>query len=337
MGEQSNGERIYKYVNCHVPIDNCNLRCSYCYIRQERKFNERNGIIRSSDFIRNALSKKRLKGTALFMLCGGGETMLCRQLPDIIEALASEGHYIQVVTNGTITKAFEELFSKKINFENILIKLSLHYLELKRLGLLKIFAENFNKIRSMGCSISVEVMACDELVPCIEELKDYSLKNFQAFPHIAPAREDKSLEILTSYPLDEYYEIWEQFDSMLFEYKMKQIVNVKRIEFCKAGELSLQMDLGSGEVYQCVKHPFLDNLYENVNEEIKLRAVGEDCCLPYCYNGHAYLPLGILPEVEAPTYLELRNRKMIEGGEWVIGKMKNILSQRICENDRGQI
>lgn len=333
MQKQKSDDKICKYINCHVPIEYCNLRCGYCYIRQAREFNPKDTIDYSPDFIRRALSKERLGGTVLFTLCGGGETMLCNSLGDIVEALIQEGHYVHIVTNGTITKAVDDLFSRNIDFEHIMFKLSLHYLELKRLNLLETFAENFRKIKAAGASASIEVMAYDKLVSSIDELKGYSLKNFQAFPHIAPAREDKSLNILTDYTLENYCEIWGQFQSALFDYKMKKIVYVKREEFCKAGEWALQMDLGSGDMYQCIKHPYLDNLYQNIDSEIKLKAVGIQCCLPYCQNGHIYLPLGVLPEIDAPSYLELRNRKMTGGGEWVTGKMKSILSQKLFQNN----
>lgn len=328
-----NREKICKYINCHVPIDICNLKCSYCYIRQAPDFKEKTSINYSPDFIRKALSKKRLKGTALIVLCGGGETMLCRQLPDIVEALVSEGHYIHIVTNGTVTNAFDELFSRKMDFEYVLFKLSFHYLELKRLGLLDEFVESFNRIRSMGASVTVELIADDELIPYIDELKEYSIKNFKALPHIAPARQDKTLKVLTKYPHNEYCKIWGQFHSKLFDYKMNQVIDIKRKEYCKAGEWALQMDLGSGDVYQCIKHPYLDNLYKDINQEIKLEAVGINCLLSYCQNGHIYLPLGVLPEVKAPAYLEMRNRKMTGNDEWVTGKMKEVLSQRFFDDD----
>ena len=59
-----------------------------------------------------------------------------------------EGHYVMLVTNGSITPRFNEIaqFSKE-NFKRLFFKFSFHYLELKRLNLMEVFFDNIKKIK----------------------------------------------------------------------------------------------------------------------------------------------------------------------------------------------
>ena len=68
--------------------------------------------------IRKALSKERLGGTCLFNLCAGGETLLVAEILDVVMELLAEGHYVMIVTNGVLTKRFEEF----VKFDPSLLK-----------------------------------------------------------------------------------------------------------------------------------------------------------------------------------------------------------------------
>lgn len=327
-------DKIVKFINCHVQYQNCNLKCDYCYIRQVRDFRNHELMLHSPEFIRIALSKERLGGVAFINFCAGGETLLCEELLPIISELVKEGHFIQVVTNGTITKAFERILDSDMDFSHVFIKFSFHYLELKRLGMLERFADNVIHMRNAGCSVTLELVAGDEQIPYIQEIKAFSLNKFGALPHCTLPRNDtrETLDVLSDHPLEDLNEIWGQFDSEMFKIKMR-IVNQKRKENCMAGVWSFELDLETGDIHKCVGNPYLDNIYEDLNRPIHLEKVGRNCCLPYCYNGHAYLPLGLIREISAPTYLEIRDRETQDGKHWVSGILRDVFSQRLYANN----
>ena len=104
--------------------------------------------------------------------------------------------------------------------------------------MLDILAQNVKYVSSTEASFTVELTADDKLIQFLKEIKEYSLQNFGALPHITIARDESSpeLKILTSLSYDEYYNIWSAFDSKLFEVKWNYYG--KRICGCMAGEYS---------------------------------------------------------------------------------------------------
>lgn len=326
-------EKIVKYIDCLVPVKDCNLKCSYCYVRQNNSFNIAKTFFYSPQYIRHALSKQRIGGSALFTLCGVGETLLCNEVVPIAVELIKEGHYVQIVTNGTISNEIDKLLCYSINHAHIFVKFSFHYLELKRLGLLDRFVENVEKVKKAGCSFTIESMTSDELIPYIDEVKEFAQKRFGAWPHISVAREEGIVDdfrILTQFSKDEYIHIWSQFESQLFEYKV-QNVDKPFGKDCYAGILSFELNLETGDIFKCLGHKdVLDNIYEETSRPVFLEKVGFDCKVAYCYNCHAYAALGVIPELDAPTYYELRDR-MCES-KWINNEMKKIFTQKLCNN-----
>lgn len=327
-------KKLVKFIDCFVPIKKCNLRCKYCYIGQKKGFDSAKAFYHSPEFIRAALSRKRLGGIALINFCGGGETLLCKELISIISELLYEGHYISIITNGTVNSALDELLKSDVDLGHVFLKFSFHYLELKRLGLLERFSENVNRMRNAGCSISVEITPSDDLEPYIDEVKNFSIEHFGALPHITVTRDERvlSFKILTYYDYENYQKIWGQFDSAMFDFKLKN-VGLHRSEHCMAGVWSLHLNLESGDLYKCTQNPWLDNIYEDIARPILLEEVGNKCCSPYCFNCHAYLTLGVIAGLETPTYYDMRDREMLNGEHWVTEEMKQIFQQRLYENN----
>lgn len=326
--------KIKKFINCHVPYKFCNFQCGYCYVRQHRALRDNKLSLPSPDYVRRALSQIRLGGPAFINFCAGGETMLVKELIPIIVELVKEGHYIQIVTNGTIREAIDRLLDSPIELDHIFIKFSFHYEELIRTGMLKSFYENIHKVREAGCSISVELVASDDLIPLIDSIKKSSLENLGALPHLTIPRDDRSreLKILTRLSMDEYFNTWKQFDSLMFQFKWDN-TSIRRFENCMAGFWSFAMDLETGEIRKCLSNPYLDNVYEDICADIHLEKVGSECCLPYCYNCHAYLTLGLIEEVKAPTYYEVRDREMTDGRHWITDTLKDIFNQKLYDNN----
>lgn len=329
-------EEIKKFIDCYIPTETCNLRCHYCYITQLRKFNNRIAKFEhDAKYIRKALSKGRLGGTCLINLCAGGETLLSQEVLPIVKELLEEGHYVMIVTNGTITERFDEvaMWPKEL-LNKLFFKFSFHYLEMKRLNWIEKFCSNVDKVKKAGISFTVEVTPSDELIPFIEELKDVCIEKFGALCHVTIARDDRTngIDILSQYSFDEYKKIWSTFNSELFNFK-SQIFYKHRKEFCYAGDWSLFLNLNTGRLTQCYCGKYLGNIYENPETDLQLEAVGKRCKEPHCYNGHAFLTLGDIPELSTPTYAQVRNRVCYDGTEWLQPQMKQFMSTKLYQTN----
>ncbi|KWW35847.1 MAG: radical SAM domain-containing protein [bacterium F083] len=329
-------KKMKRFIDVAIPVQTCNLRCKYCYIAQTNKFLEALPyFMYDAKTIGKALSKERLGGICHLNLCGGGETLLPPQMTEIISELLKQGHYIAIVTNGTITKRFEELCQLPEEYrKRLLFKFSFHYLELERLGWFEKFWNNVHMVQKAGCSFSVELTPNDETIPYIEDIKKMCLKEVKALCHITVARneQDPKLPILTEHTKEEYYKIWDTFDSELFRFKMTTF-NVKRKEFCYAGLWTGVLNLGTGILRQCYCGKIIQNIFKDTDKPIKWNAIGCHCTEPHCHNSHVWLTLGNIPEIETPTYALMRNRVCTDGTEWLNKEMKSFLSSKLEDSN----
>lgn len=329
-------EKLKRFIDCYVPIEMCNLRCHYCYITQKSKFN--NKILKlkySPKEIRKALSTERLEGKCLINLCAGGETLLSSEVIGLIKELLEEGHYVMVVTNGTVSKRLDEICELDSELlKRLFFKFSFHYLELIRLNKINDYFDNIEKVKNKGCSFTVEITPSDELIPHIEDIKKICLERLGALCHITIGRDDRKpgIDILSDYSFEEYNEIWSTFESNLFDYKVS-IFYKERKEFCYAGDWSLYINLGTGSLRQCYCGIELDNIFNDISKPLTFNAIGYECSQPHCYNGHAFLALGVIPELDSPTYAELRDRFNSNCQGWLNKEMKAFMSQKLKDNN----
>lgn len=277
-------DKLKRFIDIFVPTETCNLRCGYCYITQNRKFNGKLfEFDYSIDDLKKAFSKERLGGVCLINFCAGGETLLSPSMTDIIRALLECGHYLMIVTNGTLSKRFEEMsnFSSDLK-DRLFIKFSFHYLELKNKNLLDVFIKNVELMKDSGISFTVELAASDDYIPYQEEIIELCENKFGAKPHITILRDDRKagLDLLSEFDMDELTNKWKKFDSKLFDFR-KKIWQVRRKEFC--------------------------------------------------YAGHAFLALGVIPEVDLGSFDELRDRSV---AKWLSPSMKNIMRQKLKDNNK---
>lgn len=329
-------DKMKRFIDCYIDTETCNMHCHYCYIAQKNLFN--NKLVHfeySPETIAKALSKSRLGGVCLLNICAGGETLLSDEMIPTIKALLEEGHYVMVVTNGTLTKRFEEFltFSSDLK-KRLFFKFSLHYLELKRLGWIDRFIYNVNLMKAAGFSMTLEITPSDELIPYIDELKSFCIKEFGALCHVTIARDDRTLQIkhLSKYSFSEYKSIWSVFQSELFEFKSKLFYK-RRKEFCYAGEYTLTLNLSNGTLRQCYGGKVLCNIYDNIERPIKFQAIGHGCNHAHCYNGHVFLSLGAIPSLNCPAYNVLRDRVTLAGEHWLQPDMLMFMKQKISDNN----
>lgn len=326
-------EKIKRFIDIWVPVTTCTLRCHYCYITHNRLFG---GPLPKFKYdvntFRKGLSKERLGGICMINFCGGGETLLPPEMPQYIEALLAEGHYVMVVTNATVDKAFDEIekFPKEY-LERLFFKFSYHYLELKKRNLFDRFFHNIRRMREAGASFTLEATPSDELIPFINEMKALAIKEVGAVNHVTVARDEHDLSvipILTKMSPEEYRKTWSTFNSEFFDYKFS-VFTKKRTEFCYAGDWTLFYNMGTGELHQCYRSLFSQNIMDDVNKPIIFKAIGHHCQQPHCYNAHAFLTFGAIPEHEAPTYAAIRNRVCQDGSEWLKPRMKAFMEERL--------
>lgn len=258
-------DKVKRLIFLNIPLSICNLRCHYCYIAQRKECYQ--GVQPKMKYtpeqVGTALSQKRLGGPAFINMCAKGETLLLIDLDKYIEALLKEGHYIELVTNLTVTPMLDKILAlDPALLKHLEFKCSFHYLELKERNWLELFANNVHKIKEHGASFTIELTPSDELIPYIDEVKAFSMEQFGALPHVTIARNDgkRNIDYLTNLPMDEYDKTWRQFNSGFWEYK-KTIFKVKQKDFCYAGYWSMHIDLATGEYKQCLRTVSLGDVF----------------------------------------------------------------------------
>lgn len=331
-------EKIKYFFECLIPITACNIKCHYCYVvqRDNRKMKMAD-MKYSPEYIGKALSRDRLGGVAYFSLCGAGETMMQKELPELMMALLKEGHYVNVTTNGTITKAFKkitEIIPREL-LKHVQFSFSLHLLELKRLNFVDKFFDNINYVKSLGCSFLVQINLCDEYEPLFDEIKKLCRERVGALPQVAATRDERNLSkdirLYTHHSRKEYEALGREFKSPLFDFTMKNFM-VKRHEYCYAGKWGGSLNIATGDFKPCYASPITINLYKDIDKPIKFHSVGHHCLSPFCMNSSHFISFGIIPEYASPTYFELRNRKTNKGGNWISDDMRQVMSQKLYDN-----
>lgn len=329
-------DKIKKIFLVGIPMSICNFRCSYCYLAQrDEHYQGIQPIMKyTPEEVGRAMTKERIGGPAYFNFCADGETLLTKDIDKYVKVILENGHYVELVTNLTVTPVLEKIlaFDKEI-LKHLEFKCSFHYLELKKKGLLERFAKNVHRIWSTGASANIEITPSDELIPFLEEVKQFSMDQFGALPHLSIARRDdtKKIDYLTELSMDEYDKIWGAFDSDFWKFK-KTIFGQKRNEFCYAGKWSLQVNLATGMARQCYIGESLGDIFANPNEPLPERAIGY-CSFPHCYNGHMLLTLGCIPRFTDVCYGNIRDRESINGYHWIKPEMKQFLNTKLEQSN----
>ena len=326
---------LKRLIMLHVPTSICNFRCHYCYLaqREEAYQGKQAQMQYSPEQVAKALSYERMGGACFINSCAEGETLLTKDIDLYYKALVEEGHFLEIVTNMTIT----HMVHKILNWDRELLKrvefkCSFHYLELVKRNLLDVFTDNVQKAWNAGASATIEVTPSDELIPYIPELREFSIKHFGAIPHLTIARDDRTKGIvkLTNLGEDEYRALWSQFDSKLWDYKM-EIFGKKQTDFCYAGLWSVYVDIATGMAKACYFKD-IGNIFEEPNKPIVFQAIGR-CPIAYCYNGHAFMTYGLIPDSTKYTYAEMRNRIREDGTEWLQPELKEFFSGKLEDNN----
>ena len=172
-------DKVKKLILFRIPMTICNFRCHYCYLAQRPVHFE--GIQPKMEYtpeeVAYAIRPERLGGYAYINLCADGETLLVKDIDIYARKMVESGHFLEIVSNMTITPVLEKILSwPKELLEHVEFKCSFHYLELKKHNKLALFAENIHKVWSAGASANIEITPSDELIPYIDEVMEFSMK-----------------------------------------------------------------------------------------------------------------------------------------------------------------
>lgn len=330
---------IKKFIEIHLPVGVCNMRCSYCYVG---RFSTTPSIPKySPDEIRKAFSKKRLGGICIISICSDGETLMHSNIVSIIKGLLEEGHYVMVVTNGVLSLRIKEL----LNIDNkylhaLFFKISCHYEEMEKMNLLNTFFENVEMIRSSPCSYTIEYTTDDKSLDNFDSMQERCKKELHGvLPHINQPRDIRKSYwgVMSKYSWDNYIKKWEEkgFESAFFQYK-KQFHGKKYKKFCYAGYRYLWVNLATGYSHQCYHQP-KSQYFMDYKKRIQWLPVGEHCEASHCYAGHIFFTLGVTEPLDygrfRPTYTIIRNRKDRDGEEWVKSSYKAVFDGKIEQKE----
>ena len=332
-------EKIKRYIDCKVPTYRCNLKCSYCYLGQYgvdlAREAEENEYKYDAKTIRKALSRDRLGGVCYLMIVGEGETLVDAEVIDIADELLAEGHVIDLVTNGTMTKRFQELFDMidPAYYGRLKFTFSLHYLEFKRLNLLDTFFDNIRLAKEKGTSFHVILNHCDEYLPYTEEIQKLCEEKVGAYPQLAYTHEtgeDGKLRTCSRLSPREYYDAGSSYKSDMFDYQSRTWEK-KQTEFCYAGDWSFTLNLGTGIMSKCHSNGPWINIFDDVNKEIPFEAVGKNCASSMCQCTR-FLAMGVAPGVCDDYTVERTMNRRVAG--WFTKEMQYLLSTKLYETNQ---
>ncbi|MDE6845118.1 MAG: polysaccharide pyruvyl transferase family protein [Lachnospiraceae bacterium] len=330
--------RIHKFIELLVHgTTECNFHCEYCYVWRKHEFTP--GSITSeytAKEIREALSQAKLGGPCHINACALGETLLSKDIVELTYELLDEGHYLSIITNGTITPRIDAIlqFPDEL-LERMFFKLSFHYAELKRTKLSDVFWKNADKIKNSPCSYSIEITPCDNLIDEIDNIKkEFAVHAGSAMPHITFTRDTnkEGLDLLSELSLEEYKNVWQTFDSDLFNLKC-DLYKKKIHQTCYAGSWSYRVNVVNGNLQSCYQQELVGTVFDEGQKVLPVMPVGHGCRLDYCFNNHAFLAWGDAPEIVCDNYFKVRDRRAEDSTHWVKGTYAAAMQQKLYDNN----
>ncbi len=331
--------KIKRFIDCQVPVNLCNFKCDYCTVGQWDAFKtEYTAFKYPVETMAKALNPERMGGICAINLCGNGETLLHPQIMDFIKLLLKDGHFISIVTNGTVTKAIQALCALEAEQRSrVFIKFSFHYTELLKRKLVDQYFKNIHDAHEAGISFTVELVGSDGNVPYIEEIKAVCMEKLGVLCHLTDPRANTTDDIrhLTEMPMEEHLKVWAPFESALFDYRQETWGDDRKAYFCYGGVWSFNLVLTDGKLKQCYRSSdVIQYIFEDIDEPIHFMPIGHFCRFPHCFNSHVFdCFAGVIPEVNSPTYAALRDRVMPNGEAWLKKPYQEIYSNRVCTNN----
>lgn len=290
FGEESSE---IKHFSCEIGSCICNMNCSYCYVDfSNPKLKHSAQFPHSIEYMLKAVSRKRLGGAAFFNMCGEGETLLKPGYIELVKGLLADGHYVGIITNGTVESKINELILLNEDFKKrLLVQCSIHYLELKKQNKLDIYFDTINKLKKNHISVCMTMPGADEYIPYIEEIKNKCLNKTGMLPVISPIRRETNFN--EEFPLGsrlswkEYYKVWEPFKSNAFEMRSKTLGKFEGL--CYSGISSAWINFVTGEIRTCIPGERMDNIYDDITRKINFKKESHKCPYGFCSHNNLFL------------------------------------------------
>lgn len=122
MMEKFQNTGIASPIVMHImPTSKCNLNCNFCSVK-DREVHESLDLETQIKPVVEELSKRGLKAS---IISGGGEPMIYKEFPQMIEYLKLKDLEIGLITNGTLLHKFPEEFYENFSW----IRISINSLE----------------------------------------------------------------------------------------------------------------------------------------------------------------------------------------------------------------
>ena len=316
-------EPIKYDVTCYMGGSACNLKCHYCYVTEgwnrdhvglaEYKF--------SVPYMIKAFSPERLGGICSFTVIGGGETLLQNETIEFVHGLLRYGHLVNVVTNATLTEQLKKLLDVPAeDIGRLDVKGSLHYLELKRLGMVETYFDNLKMCLDKGASAHPFLVASSEYMPYFEEIAATSMKFIGARPHCSPRHvysKPSDLEKFGKTVADpectpEFCKMIDDiFDSEVFRVCVKNMPQIPQEHFCYAGKYNFFVAMETGDLWKCQINRRRMNFLDDISKPYEPEPVACFCAYSTCSLQYNMLAYGMCPDyVGIPTNTQM----MISGG-----------------------
>lgn len=322
LKNQPDLSKVCKKITTYVPGNICNLRCSYCYVSQcqDPEHLVKPHFDYPVEYMVKAFTPQRLGGIAEFTVIGAGETLIPEEVIPFIHGLLRQGHIVEVVSNLTLSDRIDKLLdTSPEDLKRLIVKGSLHWVELKRLNKVNEYFNNMRKILSAGASSFPFFVAGDLYMPYLDEIRQHCLAELNALPHCSPcmAFEEKTDmgefgKVMTSPVCDSEFRtlIEQKFQSKLFQLCADFIDVNPRKYFCNAGKWSFVVNLSDGGMSKChnCKNDF--NLFSKITSAIPEKPIGYECKIASCCLQYDFISLGLLKDfMDYPTYGKLLYRE----------------------------
>lgn len=318
-GREKNLSDKLMHFACGLGSSVCNMGCSYCYVDfADPKLKHNSYFSHSIEFILKALSPERLGSCAYFSMCSDGETMLKPGIIELTYGLLMQGHYVGLITNGTVTEKVKRLieFPEELR-SRLLVQNSMHFDELKKKNLLDVYFDNINSLRRSGISVNATMPGSDEDIENIPEIKELCMSRIGFLPMISPIRgerwggEYEGFPLGSKYTWEEYVEIWKDFDSPSIKCRKHTLNHID--EICFAGMHSGYINIQTGDLLTCVPGKKIANIYKDITQEIPFLEEPNFCPFGFCSHNGYFLSGREINGAVLPTLYEFHNRYDKEG------------------------
>lgn len=285
------------------PQEECDLRCSYCYLRSRPRHGRAWFLDRHTPkAIADALAPDRMGGVCFFYGYADGEPLLHPVNMRILATLAAQEHFTAVTTNlnsDGVLRLEEEVPSR--DRWRVLVLASLHYGELCRRNRLDCFFDHLSRLREAGFWCRIRLCLAPEYLPVIDEIDELCKRRTGQLPLLTrwrgPGMDDTDMEALDRVGIR----------SPVYRLQ-RRCADVKRREFCLAGAKSAVLDLGDGTVRACLAEPPRGFFKPDDSGSIRLfpgNPVGRNCHARWCMCCSLLLPWGVIPGFDAGSWGEL--------------------------------